>query len=197
VRGSIRENIYSAAATHRRQTLVVAVTYLELIIEEFLRAIFVAEPNRMYEYLNQSAEQKGKVDLKEVLAAESKESLLQSLALRSAKVAAQGKFKATMRNIRQITGQGIHPTLVEKLDGLITRRNELVHETHDLEVDWREASDALSAVWDLARWLGAIAETAGVAAPAPEFGPDVWEDDAEQGDADGPRRLLKNPCFGQ
>jgi hypothetical protein len=40
--------------TFRRQVVVIAVTYVELITEDFLKCVFTHRPERMYSYLNEA-----------------------------------------------------------------------------------------------------------------------------------------------
>lgn len=133
-----------------------------MMTEDFLRARFTSEPSTMYQYLSHLAEQKGKVDLKDVLAAESKELLLESLALRSARLAGQGKFRSVVGNIRKIARQEVGQDLIRRLENLIERRNQLVHEDHPTEVSANEAEEALMAVMDFSEKLGGIAKEAGI-----------------------------------
>lgn len=158
LRSALLGHLAIAFNTYRRQTLVVAVTYLEIMTEDFLQAAFADKPSTMYEYMSQWAEQRGKVDLKDVLEAESKERLVESLALKSARLAGQGRFRTVVNNIRKITRREVDQDLIGRLENLAERRNQLVHEDHPTEVSANEADEALMAVMDFASELGRIAK---------------------------------------
>jgi protein tyrosine phosphatase (PTP) superfamily phosphohydrolase (DUF442 family) len=114
--------------------------------------------------LNQLADQKGKIDLKEVLDAESKEALLDSLALKSARIASQGRFRVLAKNLEAITRRKFQAGLVDEIDAIIVRRNRLVHEDSGDAVSSAEAVAGLqSTIW-LASDLSRIAIECGIPA---------------------------------
>ena len=150
--------------TFRRQVVVLAVTYVELITEDFLKCAFTHCPKSMYSYLNQMADQKGKIDLREVLDAESKEALLDSLALKSARIASQGKFRVLAKNIESITRGKFQAGLVDEIEAIIERRNRLVHEDGGDTISPAEAVAALQSTIKLACDLARIALQCGIPA---------------------------------
>lgn len=157
-RADFQDRLSKVFSTYRRQTLVVVVTYLELIIEDFLQVAFSHNPNAMYEYLSHLAEQRGKVDLRDVLEAPSKEILLETLALRSARLVGQRRFDDAAKTITRVTGRRIGMELIRQLDSLIGRRNRLVHESMEVEVSAEEADNALVAVMNFVWELGILPE---------------------------------------
>lgn len=82
------DNIERAIDIYRRQMIVLAVTYTEGIILDFMESLFVAFPIRMYDYLDSDSEQnlKGKVDLKDILSADTKDDLVTILSRRAASI---------------------------------------------------------------------------------------------------------------
>lgn len=162
LRRKILGPVRTAFATYRRQTVVVAATYKEIIIEDFLLAAFSAKPASMYEYVNQATDQKGKVDLKDVLEAGSKEALLYLLASRSAKQLGQASTTVLVKSVKRITGHPLDPALVERLEQLTLLRNRLVHEAVEFEIQKDEAKEALMTVACLAKQLGLLAQAAAI-----------------------------------
>jgi hypothetical protein len=67
--------------------LVLATTYVELILKDFFRCLFIEHPLRMNKYLSSEGKRKGTITLTEVINATSREDLLLSLAERSAPIA--------------------------------------------------------------------------------------------------------------
>ena len=165
--------LMKGSATFRRQVVVIAVTYVELMTEDFLKCVFTHRPKSMYNYLNQLADQKGKIDLREVLDAESKEVLLENLALRSARIASQGKFLVLARNIESLTRRKFQAGLVDEIESIVERRNRLVHEDTGDAVSSAEAVAALQSTMKLASDLARIALQCGIpATPWDMIGPD-------------------------
>jgi len=166
--------LMKGSATFRRQVVVIAVTYVELMTEDFLKCVFTHRPKSMYNYLNQLADQKGKIGLREVLDAESKEVLLENLVLRSVQIASQGKkFLVLARNIESLTRRKFQAELVSRIEAIIERRNRLVHENDGDEVSAPEAHAALRAACDLAIDLGRIAMECGIPAKPWDIDPEL------------------------
>lgn len=151
-----------ALATHRRQMVVLAVTYFEVVTQDFFLATFTANPEAMYEFVREGAEAKGQVDLKELIGAASKQALLDALALRCARRVAKGDVRSIIKNVKRIAGLSLSDSLVEQLHDLVSQRNILVHEGARQSIDRDYARSALAAMMDYSELLGYIAQAADV-----------------------------------
>ncbi len=122
-----------------RQMIVLAATYIEGIISEFLILIFSKYPERMYEYIGQdiSHKGKGKVSLREIIYASSKEELIYTLSERAALQATSGKFSIVRKRIEIIS----NCDLDENLGSIIELRNKIVHEAVEPEISEDEVID--------------------------------------------------------
>lgn len=130
LRSSEISAIKDANQIYRRQMIVLIETHLEAIISDFLECVFFVYPTRMYEYLNteNNVILKGKIDLKEILEADSKDALIYRLISRATNIATKGKFKTALNNLERITKQQISANLSKNLNSMVEQRNRIVHE---------------------------------------------------------------------
>lgn len=133
---------FAAVKTYSRQMIVLAASYLENILADFLKSFFYRYPQNMYDYLDASETQRGKVDLKDILEVADKEHLIYLLAMRASNNATQGKIKVVMKRIAKLTGEKISNNRVSNLVELVDKRNRIVHELSDTFVDPNEVSSA-------------------------------------------------------
>lgn len=168
------EDIASSNKVYLRQMIILAVTYLERIIVEFLQCLFISHPSRMYEFLapKQEKNSRGKVDLNEIVAAESKEALVTSLATRAASIATQGKFRTTINNIERLAKTELDTTLVCSIESLVEQRNRIVHEASSEEVTTGQVSSAFDTVINFLHTLGEIAVENQISCHDPIWGVD-------------------------
>jgi hypothetical protein len=93
------EEIGIAHQVYLRQMIVLATTYVELILKDFFRCLFIAHPLRMNKYLSSEGKGKWLIDLTEVINATSRKGLLLSLAERAASIAVGPKFDKVVETI--------------------------------------------------------------------------------------------------
>lgn len=144
---------------YRRQMIVLVVTYLEGIVFDFMESLFATFPSRMYGYLDAGAEQnlKGKVDLKDILNADTKDELLRMLSRRSASVATRGKFEAAVGTLEKTAKVKLDAVLIEKLRLLVELRNRIVHEASKENITDQTVREGFEAANDFLQSLGRVA----------------------------------------
>jgi len=144
---------------YRRQMVVLFVTYVESIVFDFMKSLFLAYPARMYEFLDMGTDQKikGKIDLKEILDANTKDELIGKLAQRTASVATRGKFETVVNNLEKVSKSKLDTVLIKKLKYFTELRNKIVHEASKKELTDQAVRDGFEAVNNLLQSLGKIA----------------------------------------
>lgn len=160
------QEIAKANLVLSRQMIVLLVTYLEMIINDFFISLFSTHPERMYSYLtpkDADNSHKGKVDLKEILLASSKEEIIQSLVERAASNATQGKFNAIIKTIEREAKVTIEPATVSELISLVELRNCIVHEASVENVTVLQVKTSAELIKNYLDLLGNIAENNGIA----------------------------------
>jgi hypothetical protein len=148
-----------------RQMVVLLVTYFEAIINDFFVCLFVKYPERMYEYLTPKGEEnalKGKVDLKEVIKASSKDDLLQSLADKATANATKGNFNSTIKILEQIASNKLDIKMLSALRSLVESRNRIVHEASTEVITAMQIRESAELIENFLRLLGGIAESNGI-----------------------------------
>ncbi len=128
-------SVPEAINTYSRQMIVVAASYLENIISNFFAALFYKYPNRMYDFVGKNDnESKGKVDLHDVLNANSKDEMLVSLAKQAASNAVQGKNKIVINRLDNLCDKNLDPILLKRVAEVFEQRNQILHELSESEV---------------------------------------------------------------
>jgi hypothetical protein len=120
------------------QMIVLLVTYLELMISEYLEVLFAKHPMRMHEFLisnRQGLTLNGKVDLQEIINAESKDEIIDNLSKVAAMNATFGKFEVTLARLERLSNSKIRETQRENLLFLVEYRNKIVHEAFHSDND--------------------------------------------------------------
>jgi RiboL-PSP-HEPN len=140
---------------HNRQMVVVASTYIELILRDYLIVLFNHFPLRMYEYLyaQDKDELGGFVSLKEVVQVDSLNDLLKNLSEQATANALKGRFTAQVNNLERITSEKIPDDLKRKLTRLIEMRNRIVHETSPEEISEAQVKGVLDSCHELINFL--------------------------------------------
>ena len=140
---------------HNRQMVVVASTYIELILRDYLTVLFNHFPLRMYGYLYAQDKEKlgGFVPLKEVVQFDSLNDLLKNLSEQATANALKGRFTAQVNNLERITGEKIPSDLKRKLTRLIEVRNRIVHETSPEEISEAQVKAVLDSCHELINFL--------------------------------------------
>jgi hypothetical protein len=159
------KGIADATIIFNRQTLVVLVTIIESMLDEFFVCVFCVAPEKMYEYiqLDEEGKVKGKIHIKELVNSPTREELLLSLAKQAASRAMQGKFKSVIKRLKKVTiGEEFSKDLLGKIITLNETRNKIVHELSDIEVSFDEVKKAFETAFEMVEYLEKIAKQMGI-----------------------------------
>ncbi len=174
---SKHKGIADAVITFNRQTLVVLVTIIESMIDEFFLCVFCSAPEKMYDYIQADEEGKikGKIDIKEVINSPSRKELLLSLAKQAASKVVQGKFKSVIKRLKELTiGEEFSKDLSDKIIVLNETRNKIVHELNDIDVQFDDVKKAFETAFELVEYLEKVAKRLGI--PVTEISPEDEEE---------------------
>lgn len=111
------------------QVLVLGATYFELIIKKFFNLVFIFYPEKMYFYIG--GDHAGKISLKRVLKASSRQELLFDLAEEATSKALSGASNKKLKALIEITKNkhySIEEHIAEEIDRMLLIRNEIIHE---------------------------------------------------------------------
>jgi hypothetical protein len=145
-------DIQNAMKIFNQQTIVVLVSIIESMLQEFFQCVFCKHPLRMYEYLYPKSTGdalKGKIDLEELTQAPSREELIYSLASRASEVAMQGKFRSMLKILQQVTKNVFQEEILEKITLLAEQRNRIVHELSTEEISIQDVEDGFATMFEL------------------------------------------------
>lgn len=124
-----------AHQVYLRQMIVLATTYVELILKDFFRCLFIAHPLRMNTYLSAEGKGKAMIALNEVITAPSREEILLSLAERAASIAVGPKFDKVIEMIIKESKLKLDRPVVDDLRTLNELRNRIIHQGAPEEID--------------------------------------------------------------
>ena len=157
-------NFFQIPFVQSRQFLVILVTVLENAISEFTQCLFYYYPDRMYDFIVEDSDEmikKGKVSLKDIIDASSKDELIYSLAKRATVVAMQGDFDSITKRLQKLTKNAISSNLLGKVNALVEQRNKIVHEIpEDIEqfvISTKDADHAFKIVINFIDHLALLA----------------------------------------
>lgn len=163
-RESHRASIELAVERYSRQMVVLARTYLETLLKEFLLVRFVGEPMLMHDYLaDDNGNGAGMVRLAELVRSTSKESLLELLASRATSKAVKGKFKAVATRLKKLTGHDIPNDLVSRISDWTELRNRIVHNGDRIDVGDERVEEIFADVQEFVLFLGRTAHALALA----------------------------------
>lgn len=150
--------------TYSHQMLVYAHTLAEIILKDYFVSLFVTHPKRMYNYLiiGNDVALKGKVDLKEILEANSKDLLIEQLAQVAANIATGGQIKKVLKNVAEVSNCNVDRQLVDSLSDLAEERNRIVHEGKQSFGEEVRVTEVFQTVADLTYFLASLARQNGV-----------------------------------
>ncbi|MGG6240134.1 hypothetical protein ACQ4N7_16035 [Nodosilinea sp. AN01ver1] len=126
--------------TYRKQNFILIGTYFELITENFITVLFVESPEKMSGCLGlfkkdsgrrRGFDRDGRIPLKKILENESKESLINSLAIEASAEIMRRKNENIIDAINNLTrqsGKRINEEVVKKIIEVLNIRNQIVHE---------------------------------------------------------------------
>lgn len=129
VRAATEGSLDSAQATYRRQMIVVAASYFEAIVSDFFKQLFLQHPQRMHSAIRPDSDAaKGMVLLREILAADSKEMLLDGLAETCSARLSSLPVQKIGKRLAELSTTGFGSKLEERLESLLNHRHRIVHE---------------------------------------------------------------------
>lgn len=151
-------DIKIAHQVYLRQMIVLATTYVELILKDFFRCQFIAHPLRMNSYLAPEGKGKAEIALNELIAATSREELLSSLAERAASTAVGPKFDKVVETIIKESKLKLDRPVVDDLRKLNELRNRIIHQGAPEEIDIQQVHNSFGLLIYLVYVLAQAAE---------------------------------------
>ena len=128
-------------------TIISLCTTFEVTIKDFLRCYFFQNPHNMHNFIGVEGSL-GTVPLKDLLAAESHQEFLLSLAERAASKASKGKYNDVFIKVNKLFKQEASTQLTKGLTELQKYRNRIVHEKFSKNWTLEEISAFESVVSD-------------------------------------------------
>jgi len=155
---SISFDIQKAEEFYNGQMVVLANTYTELVLKDFLFVLFSHFPDRMYEFLytQDKQEQRGAVSLKEIVKVDSITKLIGNLAEQATANVLKGRLAAQLNNLAKITRKEVPDNLKNSLISLVERRNRIVHEASDEKVTKEDVESALDICIELISFFAKV-----------------------------------------
>jgi len=142
----LRGEMTIAHQVYLRQTIVLAATYIELILTDFFESLFHAQPLRMNQVLPPRDKSTATIGLEELVEASSKEDLLAALALRAAKIKASEQPDKTFKMLTTDCSLRLNRPLVQDLKAFRELRNQIVHDDREAEVTVEKVHDVFGLV---------------------------------------------------
>jgi uncharacterized protein YutE (UPF0331/DUF86 family) len=147
-----------AYAVYLRQMTVLATTYLELLLKDFFKYMFISNPSRMNPYLSPEGRGKAMISLNEILQSESKSSLLADLTERAASKAVGPKFDKVVKQLIRDCQLNYDDSFIDNLRNLNELRNRIVHEGEAVEVSIQQVHNSFDLIVHLLYILKEAAE---------------------------------------
>jgi len=158
---AVASELETAKEVYSQQMVVTANSYIELILKDFLVALFRKFPERMHDFLFASGQGlKGFVSLTEIVESGSLDILLDNLSERAASNVMVGKFKTCLINLDKLAKETIPQELKDKLVPIVEQRNRIVHEASKEKA--LDAELVLESCWSLVTYLDAVASKQGI-----------------------------------
>lgn len=155
---NIKAHLQEAQQFYNRQMIVIVATYTELILKDFLQVGFCKFPERMYNYLGDSNDNKGLVSLRLITKVDSLPELIYALSEQATSTALKGRFKAQLNNLaRIIPEKEIPQKLQAQLIDLVEKRNRIVHEASQEQISDDNVREVLDVCFELLTSLVDIA----------------------------------------
>lgn len=157
----IGADVKKAGSFYDSQMVVLASTYLELILRDFLAAAFTRHPDKMYDFIQTGGDQvqRGAVSLKEIVKADSLPQLLSTLADRATDRIVRAPFPAQLKHLSKVVQRDVPVELKDRLTALVARRNRIVHEASGESAGEADVEAALDTCLDNVRFLAEAAAT--------------------------------------
>lgn len=157
----LRGEMNTAKDVYLRQMIVLAATYVELILTDFFRCVYITGPQRMNQVLPPHG--KATVALMEIIQSDSKEELLANLADRAARHKGDGEPDKIVRQLVTDCHIKLHLPLIDDLKTLKELRNRIVHDDTEEAVTFEEVHSTFGMILYLLYVLAQATEAFGVA----------------------------------
>ena len=149
----LTDSIMTSLDTLSSQMVVVAVSLIEAMIQEYCVCVFAQHPQRMHEYL-EAGGKKGMVQLGILTESSSRDEAILLLSRKCADRVLEGKFEACLKRVSNISKREIDPNLIQLLLKLALARNRIVHESSGPVIKSTDVQTAFDTMRDLLEWLG-------------------------------------------
>ncbi|MEO9385201.1 hypothetical protein [Chromobacterium phragmitis] len=145
---TISEDIEKMAESLSRQMIIIAQTYIESMLTEFLECFFYKNPSHAHKFISINGLE-GVVHLTVILNSHDMPSLFRQIATSAAREVMRGKFETSVRTIEKTTKVKIDSTLRKKLIEICNERNNIIHEAKEPIIDTKYVKE----VFDCALFL--------------------------------------------
>jgi len=135
-----------AHQVYLRQMIVLAATYLELILKDFFLSFFIAKPSRMNQVLSTTGKGEAVVSLNELLSTETKEELVMKLAQRAAGIKGSGEPDKILRTLVNECKVKLEGPIIDNVRLLKEQRNRIVHEETQEDIDIKQVLDSFGTI---------------------------------------------------
>ena len=163
--GFLEMEVKNANNVYLSQMLVLAVTYAELIIKDFYQCWFYVHPQRMNAFLAADRKGKASVDLNRLLAAMSKEQLIDKLVEDATAQALGRRIDEIVDGFVKDSKLELKRPLVQDLGQLVRKRNRIVHEADLGDITLKEVESAFGQVQYLLYILTQVAAKNKISVP--------------------------------
>lgn len=160
IRSELRIAMKETRSHYANMMLVNAVTYLEDTILSFFKAAFEQKPQALNGYLK--GDRKEAVIPLGAFLSQSKETILNEMVLTAARLASNGELSKVFKRVKQLSGYGIPECLTQECISLVEKRNRIVHEGAQLELQSSDVLKAFDSVTQVLKQLGYAARCSGV-----------------------------------
>jgi len=154
----LRGEINIAYKVYLRQMVVIAASYIELILKDFFTSLYTSKPRSMNQVLQPYGEKRAYVSLNEILESESKKELVQHLVDRAARRKVSNDLDKILKQLISDCGLELDRPFVEDVCSLKEKRNRIVHEETDEEISVDQVYDYFRLIQYLLYVLAKVSE---------------------------------------
>ncbi|WP_166829874.1 hypothetical protein [Thalassoroseus pseudoceratinae] len=159
----LRGEMDIARDVYMRQMVVLAATYTQLIVTDFFRHVFLAQPDRMHQVLPPDNKKFAQVPLADVVQTGSREELLSTLADQAASIIGAGEPDKIMKRLLAECNIKTKLSLVEDLKSLKELRNRIVHDDTNEKITFEQIHSMFGLLLALLYVLSLVADKYGLA----------------------------------
>jgi hypothetical protein len=159
----IAENLQESINIYNRQMVVLIATLIEQVIRDFLKAAFIAHPERMYTFLIDDGGHHGMVSLKLITKAKSLTDLINELSDQATYNAMKGRFEIQLNNITNVVKAAVVPDEIKtQLIETMEMRNRIVHEASHEDITQDDLHNIFDTCIELLVFFNATANKNGI-----------------------------------